>query len=312
MNRKYCFTVNNEARLFYIGLEVLYETNKGHIQYICGQLEKASTGQIHFQGYVQLKRSQRLTWLKNNIDDTAHFEVQKAPQNIDAKEYCMKAETREEEFIEFGIFVKGKGARSDLNKFRVAVKEGKTKKELMDEHYAIFARYRHFYSTLSEMYGPPKEGKDILVSLYYGTTGTGKTRRAVAFDGFWKKPIGDFKWFSGYDKHKVALFDDFKGEVKLSYLLQYLDRYPIYVENKGGHCWFHPDHIIVTTNYHPRAWYNWEDREVSYKALARRFTEVIEFTETEQSPIEVDEFFEDKDLWPVQYFKDDEMRNSQN
>lgn len=308
---KWCFTVNENARIFYGGLEAFFDVTVG-LKYICGQLEKASTGQIHFQGYLQLAKSQRLSWLKRNIDSGAHFEPQKASCNDDARNYCMKSDTQEEPFIEFGTYAKGRGSRTDLLKFKDAVKSGQTRKQLMDEHYKIFARYRHFYSTIKEIYAPDPKGKERKVSIYFGTPGTGKTTKAVSHEDMWKQPLGSNKWFNGYDGQSVALLDDFAGrmnKVPLLDLLRLTDRYPEFVETKGGYTWWTPDHIIMTTNYHPRSWYNWNNREPSYLALQRRVTEVIEFTEQGESPVDVEVFFQDKDLWPTQYYQDSEMRN---
>lgn len=50
-----------------------------------------------------------------------------------------------------------------------------------------------------------------------------------------------------------------------------MDRYPIGVEKKGGFTWWNPSKIFITTNYHPKEWYDIKNRQESYKALIRRF-----------------------------------------
>jgi len=105
-SRHYVFTVNSKPRDFYDDMTAIFLTNQPDMTYICGQLELASTGQIHFQGYVQLKEKRGLKWLKNQLNQTAHFEVKRGT-NEQARDYCKKPETRVEAFIEEGTFIKG-------------------------------------------------------------------------------------------------------------------------------------------------------------------------------------------------------------
>lgn len=65
--------------------------------------------------------------------------------------------------------------------------------------------------------------------------------------------------------------------MSLSYLLQLLDRYPITVEVKGSYAVLAATKIIVTTNIHPKLWYDYSQREEQYQALCRRFTTVCCF-----------------------------------
>ena len=78
------------------------------------------------------------------------------------------------------------------------------------------------------------------------------------------------------------MLDDFCGaasHITLGFLLQLLDRYTVMVPTKGGFTWWIPEHVYVTTNVFPRDWYKWEGRLSQYRALARRFSEVLVFYE---------------------------------
>ena len=46
------------------------------------------------------------------------------------------------------------------------------------------------------------------------------------------------------------------------------------MEVKGGFRQLLSTRIVITTNIHPRLWYDYSQRERQYKALARRFHEV--------------------------------------
>lgn len=160
---RWCFTVNADAETFYEGLETLFNDVDG-IKYICGQLEKASTGQVHFQGYVQLSRSQRLNWLKSNISETAHFEKQMAKYNDQARDYTKKDDTREREWKEYGEYNRGRcpggpsGKRNDLIEFTNAIREGGNIETLLEDGFhKELARYPRFYHTIRSRFMPERD-----------------------------------------------------------------------------------------------------------------------------------------------------------
>ena len=314
MSSKYwCFTENSNAEQFYDDLESLMMEQPA-IKYICGQLEKASTGQLHFQGYVQLDRSRQLSFVKNWISETAHFEKQKG-SNDQARDYTKKSDTREKPFIEYGAFIKSRGAqgkRNDINKLRDQIIQGRTQRELIldNEMVGTFAKYIKFHDRVRSLFPPKREEPtELKVSLYFGEPGSGKSRLARAADeDYFVVPISNGTlWLDGYDNHKVAILDDFAGKMSkmsLTNTLAFLDIYPVQVPVKGTHVWWMPKRIIITTNVHPRAWYEWKDREIHWAALKRRFHEVIVFEHGEQNSIIPEDFLEDTDLWPEERTQD--------
>lgn len=304
----WCFTENDCARNFWGVLGAKFEELSQHITYVCGQLEQGSN--LHFQGYIQFKRSRALSWVRNNISDTAHWEKQKG-SNSQARDYCCKEDGTElpHTFIEFGEFKpgkKGQGARNDLVGFVAAIKEGSSQRELVDTHVHEFAKYIKFHDRVRSLFKPVKPvDQEFKVVLFVGGPGTGKTRKAVEdYPDLFEIPISNGTlWLDGYDAHKVVLFDDFMGagsKMSLDNTLKFFDRYVRKVPVKGSHAWYMPDTVIVTSNFHPRTWYKWGGREVSFSALARRFTEVWCFVE-DGDPEEqiVRDYFFDMDQWPV-------------
>lgn len=308
-SKYWCFTVNSEPEEFRNSLP-LPIIGKG-VTYICGQLEVASTGHLHFQGYVQLKASQAVSYVRKNISATAHWEKQKGT-NEEARVYCQKEDetTVPNTFVEYGNFFDGgkPGERNDIHSFAQAIKEGATQRELIEsvEYVETFARYIKFHDRVRSLYPTKRKREDdFKVSLYYGDPGTGKTRKAYIEDpDVFEIPISNGTlWLDGYDGHDTVLFDDFLGagsKMPLDNTLKFFDRYVRKVPVKGAFVWYQPTHIVVTTNYHPRYWYKWEGREASWKALIRRFHEVIVFHEGEEPEVQesVEDFFNDHDLWP--------------
>lgn len=306
----YCFTENSNPNAFQARLESLFEGLDGEVTYICGQVEIASTRQRHFQGYVQLKIARALSWVRSNISDTAHWEKQKGT-NVEARDYCKKVDdtTVADSFVEFGKFSPGrggKGARNDITSFKEAIKAGATQRELADsEHLEAFAKYIKLHDRLRSLYPTKRKREDFEVVLYVGDPRSGKTRKAKDENpDLFEIPITNGTlWFDGYDGHEVVLWDDFMGagsKMSLDNTLKFFDRYVRQVPIKGGHAWYMPNKVIVTSNYHPRCWYNWKGREVSWEALSRRFSEVWVFHSGEEPELQpsVDEYMNDHDQWP--------------
>lgn len=115
------------------------------------------------------------------------------------------------------------------------------------------------------------------VIVYWGTTGTGKTRafwdNVVDLNDIWLYPGKE--WFNGYAGQPICLFDEFSGSaMNLTLLLKVLDRYPVMVPTKGAHSWWQPEEIYLTSNLSPEHWFPRAHPE-HVQALFRRFTNVV-------------------------------------
>ncbi len=295
-SRNWCFTENatEDSKLLQaeqVGLEAF----TSGVRYLVFQRECASTGQLHYQGYLELSAAQRLSWLKTNVSSTAHFEKRMGSQ-AEAIAYCKKDDTRivgpnSGPWV-FGTPSRGQGSRTDIIEFRDAILSGSRRSMLIDSFPLQMARFPRFTLEVRRTIRPPIT-QDFKVILYYGETGVGKTRWVEEHwrnkeGGFWRLPIvSSALWFDGYDGEERVLFDDFAGaasKVSLVNLLQILDRYPIQVPVKGSFVWWHPKRIAITTNSHPNSWYKWTGRMPSYFALRRRFTKIYQFLDGVRIP----------------------------
>ena len=275
--RNLCFTVYKFAKPEFI--TVLPDG----VRFIVWQLEKGEKNQRdHLQGYMELLKPKELNPIKKILlDKTAHIEARKGTA-LEAANYCRKGDTRVEGPWELGEMSK-QGARADLESFRDAIRERKTNVELLDDHLSSMARYPRLLNMVRETMRPP-DTPDLVVSLFLGKPDTGKSRFARSeWDRrgvrWWTPPIqqGGSHWYDGYDGHDGVLIDDFKGAMTLQDLLRVLDIYPVYVPFKGGHVWFRPKEIVITSNYHPLRWYSWEGREESIPALRRRIHRIYDW-----------------------------------
>ncbi len=278
------------------------------VRYLTWQLERADTGQLHLQGYIELLKTQYVSWLHKNISDTASYLVRRGTQ-AQATDYVHKEETRLQGPWVLGKQTEGQGERTDLESFRDAIGSGRTLTELKETHLPQLARYGRLYDRLKALYRPiRREGHGVEVVLLIGMPGMGKTR--YVFDGwemdpqFYELPSirGGTLWVDGYDGHTKVLMDEFSGaasRMDLDILLKLTDTYPRRQQVKGSFTYFYPKEIAITTNVHPLKWYNWTDRQAQYLALKRRIKHVLIFFDENKEPIEANEdFWWDKELDP--------------
>lgn len=272
--RNVCFTLNDPEGLIEFTDEM---------EYLVFQEEIGESGNYHFQGYCEFKTRVRMNRAKALLGgDTVHLEPRRGTAE-QAISYCKKADSRlaHAEPYEYGE-PKQQGKRIDLEAFKNEVMAGKKKRDLIDDHVAIIARYPKFYEQLTMMNRPTRT-TELVVTLLIGDTGLGKTRSIMdsygSDDDFYVAPLNNgTMWYDTFDGHTKVLLDDFGGassHISLCSLLRLLDRYPVLVPTKGSHTWWLPNKVFVTTNIMPKDWYKWENRGEQYKALARRFHKVI-------------------------------------
>ncbi len=296
--RYWCFTINNPTPKDSAFLsDIAGQPSFGYCIY---QLEKGVEGNEHFQGYLEFKKQLSLTTVKRLLGGRAHLEVRQGTQT-QARDYCMKVDTRLDADavpIEFGtLFISNQGSRTDIATMCLSIVENPYALEIAKMYPHMYIKYHKGIEKLCTVHQSVRKTAPKII-LYFGETGTGKTRDAFRLhkDVFRKAP--DTRWFDGYTNQTTLLLDDFAGrmsKMSLSYLLQLLDRYAIRVEVKCSYVNLLATTIIITTNIHPWLWYDYSERESQYKALARRINTVIWYTHFNEPPIEVtkDSFFVD-------------------
>lgn len=272
--KNFVFTLNNPT----ITPDQLWAALSPKAKYLIFQLEKGENGTPHFQGYCELNRQSRFAPIKSLIP-SAHIEPRRGSQ-AQAKAYASKEDTRVEGPFEYGEYIEtNPGQRTDVRAFRDAILSGKRKRELLEEFPGDLQRYPKFVELCrSTLVQQPRIG--LRVNLLYGEPGLGKSRMAYeSTDDLYAVPIGKDLWFDGYDGQTSLLLDDFSGEMKLVHLLRLLDIYPMQVPVKGAFVNLAALQIWITSNKHPRDWYDWTKHgEVRYRALMRRFHKITRFS----------------------------------
>jgi len=253
---------------------VRQEYSAGHIERGCIGWEICPTsGQLHLQGFLELKRRRRCRWI---MEILGAFEegVQSTPmgqgspwphitphrgKSIIAWRYCKKDSPNpysrpgmEGMFVSVGeeptdATEVSQGRRMDIVNYVTTITENphQSTRDLVEQGFAgILLRYpngaRMIQAAMQTRRGV---GDTVHVEFTSGPPGTGKTytayERCTALgatdDDIYVKPPG--KWWPDYKGQKYIIMDDFRPTKSFTFamLLRTLDSYPQQVETKGGY-----------------------------------------------------------------------------
>jgi len=224
-------------------------------------------GYLHWQLVAVFNRKVRLGKLRE-LFGPYHAEptLSKA-----ALAYVWKENTRVEGTqFELGVAAMDRGNANDWEQVRTDARLGNLDAIPGDIYVRNYGNLRRIAQDNLTPVGIVKS-----VVVYWGPTGTGKSRRAwdeATFEAYPKDPRT--KFWDGYRGHKNVVFDEFRGDIDIAHLLRWFDRYPVNVEIKGSSVVLSAEKIWITSNIPPEQWYPLID-PATMQALLRRM-EVIE------------------------------------
>lgn len=242
--------------------------NVSHIQ---GQLERGhDTGYLHWQIVVSFPRKLRLRGVKSVFGESCHAE----PTRSDAaRQYVFKEDTRiDGTAFELGELPFRRGESVDWEIIRTNAKRGRLDDIPPDVYCRLYGNFKRIAVDHMEPIGVERT-----ITVYWGRTGTGKSRRAwdeAGLNAYPKDPRT--KFWDGYRNHQHVVMDEFRGGIDIAHILRWFDRYPVVVEVKGSSVVLAATHIWITSNIDPRRWYPDLDEE-TLAALLRRL-HIVEFT----------------------------------
>jgi len=200
-----CFTVNNpEEGCMEEALIPAW------VKYCVWQIERGESGTRHVQGYAELASKKTLSALKAWLP-TAHFERRRGTAE-QARDYCMKEDSREEGPFEHGVYVPSQqGQRNDLEQVRDAIMSGASKRQIYLEYPGVAARHPRYIDTvITYARADAYEGITSLVPKYP-----------------WQQRILDIVESPPMDRDIWWIYDPFGNSGK-TYLARYL------VDSKGA------------------------------------------------------------------------------
>lgn len=181
--------------------------------------------------------------------------------------------------------VLAQGKRNDLGFVKDAIDSGTSVGEIIAtsgagfaagaKHLQFFMHYEAYKKRRTEFVMPE-------VFVYYGATGTGKTRKAYEDTSYdlaetWRwTPGAGATFFDGYCGQDNVIFDEFRGQIPLGNMLTLLDGYPMTVQVKGSSVHWSPIKVILTSPIHPKEWYtSMGDDKIDQ--LLRRIKRIVRF-----------------------------------
>jgi len=236
--------------------------------WIKGQLERGNeTGYLHWQLVLSLPAKKTLAYIKTIFGSGSGFRGELTRSNA-AESYVWKEDTRVEGTqFELGQKLLKRNSATDWDEVRKRAKSG----ELDEIPGDVFIRY---YGNLRRIAADYSRGvaMERNCNVYWGGTGLGKSRKAwdeAGMDAYPKDPRT--KWWCGYRGEPNVVIDEFRGDIGISHLLRWLDRYPVSVETKGSSIPLSASKFWITSNLNPREWYPDLDEDTK-AALLRRLT----------------------------------------
>jgi len=234
------------------------------ICFIRGQLEQGNdTGYLHWQILAITDRKCTLQGIKRLLGDGIHAE----PSRSDAADqYVWKEDTRiQGTQFELGQKPLRRSSKEDWQRIWELAQSGdfdQIDSAVRIQHYRTFRTIRADYARPIAM--------ERTCYVFWGRTGTGKSRRAwdeAGLDAYPKDPRT--KWWDGYLHQRFVVIDEFRGAIDIAHMLRWLDRYPVLVEIKGASIPLLAEKIWITSNLDPRMWYSDADEETKLALLRR-------------------------------------------
>lgn len=248
--------------------------DSAQFRYLCwGKEICPNSGREHYQGWLQFKKKKRMNGVKKILGSKKiHVEVCQGSES-DNEKYCKK----DGKYHTLGEYIT-KGHRSDLDNIKKVLRNGAPIKEIMEENFDLYCRYRNgikdFHNECAKV--NTKKFRKVKVVVYWGKTGTGKTRKAMEKADF--KITGDsLQWWDGYCGEKSILIDEYDSQIKCTELLNILDGYQLRLPIKGGFTYANWDKVYITSNIDPNDWHSCAKDE-HRNALLRRISKSYRLT----------------------------------
>lgn len=279
--RRWVFTLNNYSNG---EVEDLRKIIGAKVRFVAFGFEIGEEGTPHLQGYIEFMAGVRLNGVKGWVGSRAHIEP--STMGWDEKENYLNPDweevlydnlayvTKEGNFEVYGVPAIS-GCRTGVEGFLQAAEESHGnigEESFLIEHYKVSMRYMSWGMRVLNMYRRKafKDKKlypDPELWIYYGHTGTGKSRDAKAIPGrhYISCNLEGQFWFDGYDNEEVIIFDEWTDAAfSLKFLNYMMDphtegvRLPI----KNGFVYVKPRVWVLTTNQKPQNWYKNADKEM--------------------------------------------------
>lgn len=300
--RKWQLTFNNpEEHGFTHDVIVEKIEEIASVVYWCMCDEVGSEGTYHTHLYIAFKNPKMHTVLANSFPG-AHREIAHGT-SMQNRDYVAKYGERfnkqpdgtydyvdgngkrhigtnyADTFLEWGEMPREQQGKSkDAERIVSLIKDGATNLEIVDAVNTAYKDLEKIERTRS-MYRDAEfanSWRNLEVTYIFGSTGAGKTRSVMDKFGYANcYRVTDYKHpFDTYDGQDVLIFEEFRGGLKHSDMLNYLDGYPLLLPCRYFNRQACYTKVYLITNVPPDEQYLNVDRE-SRNAFFRRIHNVV-------------------------------------
>lgn len=293
-SRKYHLTILNPADKGMTHEEIkrlLLEMRS--VQFFCMADEIATTGTYHTHVYFVAKSPIRFSTVQRRFPKV-HIEeahgtseencsyIQKSGKWSDDP----KADTRVEgTYEQWGELPNdpGQGFRSDITQLYTMIYDGKSNAEIMAANPALAVHISRMDKIRQDILEARyrDEWRDLEVIYIFGPTATGKTRGVMQEHGYSSVyRVTDYQHpFDRYAAEPVMCFDEYRSNLMIGDMLDYLDGYPLnlparYAQRVACYTTVYIISNIDLTKQYPNVQI---DEPATWKAFLRRIKHVIEY-----------------------------------
>ena len=290
--RKWQITINNPVDKGYTHTRIAEELQAmKSLVYYCMADEAGQTHHTH--AYVAFFSAVRFSTLKSHFPE-AHLEAARGSSAQNRDYICKEGKWAADKkhgtkiagtFEEWGeIPAEQQGRRTDIDYLYELVKEGAGDLEILEAYpraMMYLDKIERVRQTLkAEKYAV--EFRLLEVIYIWGPTGTGKTRGVMEQYGYDKVcRVTDYDHpFEKYHGEDVLIFDEYRSQVKMFEMLNYLDGYPLQLPCRYANRTACYTKVYLISNIPLEQQYKniQYDEPATWAAFRRRIHKVIEYT----------------------------------
>jgi len=244
-SKYWCYTLNNYTDNDELCCSGAISSTEPDCTYHVFGYEVSSTGTPHLQGYIEFRSRVRRNVVLKLLGGRCRLAARMGTAE-QASAYCKK----DGNFKEFGTISQShQGERSDLDEIRESITNGASQIQIAEAHFSKWVVYRRSFEAYRDLIVEDGIRFGMRFIVLWGLPGTGKSRYAYQkFPDLYSVPSGTLQWFDGYQGEETILVDDYRGGADETFLLKFLDIYPLRLPVKGGFQRHRATTVIITSN----------------------------------------------------------------
>jgi len=273
--RRYCLTLNNPTEDE--ASAIAHASLKNVKRLIIGE-EIGESGTPHYQGFVHLKNAMTLTALKKWLGSKRYHIERANGTDYEAWSYCAKDGSV---LIQHGDEPSIEGELSDWEKIAQMVMDGSTNLEIISRYPSIAIRCQAALDRMRlEHERQNAEWRNLEVQFITGPTGFGKTRgvmEAFGYANVYRVQNYNSSMFDEYAGEDVIIFEEFRGQVRIEQMLNFLDGYPCHLPARYANKMAKFTKVFMLTNVEFNTLYPriQENHPETWDAFKRRVHSVV-------------------------------------